>query len=337
VITHTRRKFAIGVVAAAVAVGLAGCSGVTVGNPGSNKTADRTQKSEYRVAYIARAQVDSFAAWLANSMKAEAGKYKDIKLEVFDGQADDEVENKMIENAIANKFDAIIIQANNGEAQRPYIEKAVAAGIVTITTNPRVKDIKGANSVDAKPFDQGGIVAKLAFDQIPQNAKVVVLNGPGGNFHSTERRKAWQAEFFDKRKDVKIVAENIANWNKDEALRLMEDWSLANPKIDAIISMNDNMATGALEAVKTKPAFKSILSYGVDGTPEATLLIQSGAMTATSLQNANELAQLNMKAVHDLLTGAQKTVNVDVGNPLITKDNAQEYVDLYKKAGLIKN
>ncbi len=336
--TTTRRRFAFGIVGAATAVGLAGCGGVTVGNPSSSITASRTQKSEYRVAYIARAQVDSFAAWLANEMKTEAAKnYKDIKLEVFDGQADDEIENKMIENAVANKFDAIIIQANNGAAQQPYIQSAVDAGIVTITTNPRVEGITGANSVDAKPYDQGGIVAKTALDQIPQNANVVVLNGPGGNFHSTERRKAWQAEFFDKRKDVKIVAENIANWNKDEALRLMEDWSLANPKIDAIISMNDNMASGAIEAVKSKPAFKDILSYGVDGTPEATLMIQSGEMTATSLQNAQELAALNMKSVHDLLTGTEKTVNVDIGNPLITKDNAQEYVDLYKKAGLIKN
>ncbi|QTV80136.1 sugar ABC transporter substrate-binding protein [Microbacterium sp. NIBRBAC000506063] len=169
----------------------------------------------------------------------------------------------------------------------------------------------------------------------PGGANVVVLNGPAGNFHSTARRDAWQKEFFDVRSDVTIVAEDIANWNKDEALTLMEDWSLANSDIDAIISMNDNMATGALEAVKGKSGFDGILAFGVDGTPEAALLIADGGMTATSLQNARELAQLNLKAVHDLLTGAQSEVHVDVGNPLITRDNAQEYIDLYKEAGLI--
>jgi inositol transport system substrate-binding protein len=330
----TRKTFAFGA-AAAVALGLVGCS-ITTGNPGSGEAPTaREQKDEYRVAYIARAQSDSFAAWLANEMKNEAANYKDLKLEVFDGQADDEIENRMIENAIANKFDAIIIQANNANAQLPYIQQAVDGGIVTITTNPRVEGIEGASSVDANPYDQGGIVAKSALEQIPQNANVVVLNGPAGNFHSTARRDAWKKEFFEQRPDVKIVAEDIANWNKDEALTLMEDWSLANPKIDAIISMNDNMAAGALEAVKGKPGFEGILAYGVDGTPEASLLIQEGTMTATSLQNAAELAQLNIKAVHDLLTGAQDKVTVDVGNPLITKDNAQEYIDLYKKAGLI--
>lgn len=335
----THRMVAIAA-AAATAVALVGCS-VSTGNPTDTSSSDTqsssaaSPKDEYRVAYIARAQADSFAAWLANEMKSEAANYKDIKLEVFDGQADDEIENKMIENAIANKFDAVIIQANNADAQRPYIQKVIDAGIVTITTNPRVKDLSGGNSVDADPHAQGAVVAQVALDQIPQNAKVVVLNGPAGNFHSTARRTAWQEEFFDKRPDVTIVAEDIANWNKDEAMTLMEDWSLANPQIDAIISMNDNMASGALEAVKGKSGFDGILAYGVDGTPEAALLIADGTMTATSLQNARELAQLNIKAVHDLLTGAETEVNTDIGNPLITKDNAQEYIDLYKEAGLI--
>lgn len=330
----TRRIIAIGA-AAAAAISLAGCA-VTTGNPTGNGGGGASEeKDEYRVAYIARAQADSFAAWLANEMKAEADNYDDITLEVFDGQADDEIENKMIENAIANRFDAIIIQANNADAQLPYIQQSIDAGIVTITTNPRVEGLSGGSSVDADPYKQGAVVAELAVEQIPDGANVVVLNGPAGNFHSTARRDAWEKEFFAKRPDVKIVAEDIANWNKDEAMTLMEDWSLANPKIDAIISMNDNMASGALEAVKGKGSFDGILAFGVDGTPEATLLIEAGTMTATSLQNARELAQLNLKAVHDLLTGAEDEVNVDIGNPLITKDNVQEYIDLYKEAGLL--
>lgn len=320
----TRKIMTLGVAAATVTA-LGGCSAAAGGGDDDG----------YRVAYIARAQVDSFAAWLANSMKEEAEKYDDITLDVFDGQADDEIENRHIENAIANGYDAIIVQANNGEAQRPYIEQSVQAGIVTITTNPRVDDIEGASSVDANPYDQGAGVAQLAVEAVPENARVVVLNGPGGNFHSVERRNAWEAEFFEKRSDVEIVAEDIANWNKDEALTLMEDWTLAYGEIDAIISMNDNMAAGALEAVKGDSAYEGILAYGVDGTPEATLLIQDGLMAATTLQNAAELAELNMKSVHDLLTGAEESINVDIGNPVITKENAQEYIDLFTEAGLI--
>ncbi len=288
----------------------------------------------YRVAYIARAQSDSFAAWLANEMIAAAKEYKDITLDVFDGQADDEKENTAIENAITNKYDAIIIQPNNGEAQRPYAEKVVEAGIICITTNARIAGIEGASSVDADPYRQAAVNAEAALEQVPENGLVVVLNGPSGNFHADERRKAWQAEFFDKRPDVKILAEDIAHWNKDEAMAFMEDWTIAYGKIDAIISMNDNMAAGALEVVMDKPEYKDILSYGVDGTAEAMLLIQDGKMTSTCLQSAIDLAALNLETVHKLLTGEATQIDTDIDAPLVNKDNVDGYVEMYKARGM---
>lgn len=298
-------------------------------------TAVAAEKKTYRVAYIARAQADSFAAWLANEVKAAATKYPNIKVDVFDGEANDEKENTMIENAITNKYDAIIIQPNNGEAQRPYAERVVEAGIFCITTNARIENIKGASSVDADPFEQAAVNARLALKQVPKDGRVVVLNGPAGNFHAQARRQAWQKEFFDKRADVKIVAEDIANWNKDEAMTLMEDWVIAHKKIDAVMSMNDNMTAGALEVVSAKPEYKDILSYGVDGTAEACLLIQQGKMTSTALQSAIDLAELIMKTTNSLLTGEQKQINTDIPAPLITKDNATQYVDMYRSRGLI--
>lgn len=294
-------------------------------------------KDGYKVAYIARAQEDSFAAWLADEMKKAFEGYDDMTLEVFDGEANDEKENSMIENCIASGFDAIIIQANNGEAQLPYIQQVVDAGIPCITTNPRV-ECEGTGSIDADPYEQAKVNCDLAIDQVPEGAKVVVLNGPAGNFHSTERRNAWQAEFFDKRSDVTILAEDIANWNKDEAMQLMEDWVNAHGKIDAVISMNDNMAAGAIEAVKDNPDFEGMLAYGVDGTAEACLLIKEGKMTSTGLQSAIDLAQMNTEAVHTVLTGEKDVteINDNVPAPLITADNVDEYIEMYKENGQIK-
>ena len=290
----------------------------------------------YKVAYIARAQSDSFAAWLANEMIRAAGEYEDITLDVFDGQADDAKENAAIENAIANGYDAIIVQPNNGEAQRPYVEQIVAAGIVAITTNSRIAGIEGASSVDADPYIQAQVNAEKAIEQVPEGAKVVVLRGPSGNFHADERLKAWNEVFFAARPDVTIVGDDYANWNKDEAMVLMEDWTLAHGKIDAVISMNDNMAAGALEVVKDNPEFADMLAYGVDGTAEACLLIQDGLMTSTCLQSAIDLADLNMATVHKLLTGEETQIDTDIDAVLINADNVAEYVEMYKANGQIK-
>lgn len=306
-----------------------------VGCGNTDTKTDDKKGDTYKVAYIARAQSDSFAAWLANEMKAAAEEYDDIQLEVFDGQADDEKENAAIENAIANGFDAIIVQPNNGEAQRPYVEQIVDAGIIAITTNARITDVKGASSVDADPYLQAKVNAEQAVKQVPQNGRVVVLKGPSGNFHADERLKAWKEVFFAARPDVKIVGEDFANWNKDEAMQLMEDWVTSQGKIDAIISMNDNMAAGALEVVKDNAEYKNILSYGVDGTAEACLLIEQGKMTSTCLQSAIDLAKLNMETVHKLLTGEETQIDTDIEEVLITKDNASEYVKMYRDRGLI--
>lgn len=290
----------------------------------------------YRVAYIARAQADSFAAWLANGIKEEAAKYPDITLDVFDGQANDEIENSLIENAITNKYDAIIIQPNNGEAQRPYAEKVVQAGIICITTNARISGVEGASSVDAQPYEQAAVNARYALEKVPQGAKAVILRGPAGNFHADERLVAWQKEFFEKRPDVTIVGDDYANWNKDEAMALMEDWVTANDSIGLIAAMNDNMCAGALEVIKDNPAYKDTLSFGVDGTAEACLLIKEGRMTATCLQNAYELAGLILDTSHKLLTGEQKQIDTDVGNPLYTIENVDELFAIHQKAGALK-
>ena len=295
------------------------------------------EEKTYRVAYIARAQADSFAAWLANGVKEEADKYDDITVDVFDGQANDETENSLIENAITNKYDCIIIQPNNGEAQRPYAEQVVAAGIVCITTNARIDGVEGASSVDADPYEQAAVNARMALEVVPEGATAVILRGPAGNFHADERLKAWNAEFFDKRPDVTVVGDDYANWNKDEAMALMEDWvTKVDKPIGLIASMNDNMCAGALEVIKDNPDYADVLSFGVDGTAEACLLIEEGRMTATCLQNAYELSELLLDTAHKLLTGEETQIDTDVGNPLYTIDNVAELREIHVKAGALQ-
>ncbi|TKC86803.1 sugar ABC transporter substrate-binding protein [Trinickia terrae] len=310
--------------ACAVALGVCAASGAAI-----------AQTAKYRVAYLARAQSDSFAAWLANSMVKEAKKYPDISLTVFDGQSQNSVMQSNIENAVTNKYNLVIIQPYDPAVQVGPVKNAMANGMKFVATNPKFQD-DSIPSVDSSPYLLGQVNAKLALTQVPKNAKVVVLLGPPGNPHSLGRREAWQKEFFAKRPDVKIVNEQTANWNKDEAMQLTEDWIQANPKIDAVISMNDNMAAGAIEALKGSGMNPFPLVYGTDGTAEACLLIKDGKMTSTALQSADELAQKSMAMAHDILTGKQTNLHQVEGTELYTKQNVNSCIALHKQLGDIK-
>jgi inositol transport system substrate-binding protein len=300
-------------------------------------TACGKDSGKKRVIFIARTLGDTFPAWLRSALEEEIKKYPNAALTSQDGRGNDQQIADFVDNAITNKYDVILLQPQNTEAQRPPAERAVQAGIPLVTVNLRIPGMENvSHSVDASPYDQGGICAKLGVTQIPQGARVVVLNGPAAHPHSNERRRAWQEIFFDQRPDVVKLAEDYANWNKDEAMKLMEDWVQAYGQIDAVISMNDNMATGSIEVIKNNPAYDNLLVYGVDGTAEAALLIQEGKMTATSFQNAYSLAENSMSIINAILSGTQRGfTNVDIECPLITQDNVQSLIDTHKRAGAL--
>ena len=215
----------------------------------------------YRVAFIARASADTFAAWLTREMQSEAEKYDDITLEYFSGEGDNNQVNSLLEDCVTKQYDLVIVQVNDNAASAPYVKQVVDAGIPVITTNPAVHqgDLDGTDddslpagpgTVDAAPVAQAQPSAEAAVEEIPENANVVVLMGPSNNFHSDGRRDGWEQYFFAERPDVTILYEDYANWNSDEALALMETWVQGGTHIDAIISMNDNMAAGAIRLLQ---------------------------------------------------------------------------------------
>lgn len=343
----------------ALVLSLAACGGNSAEDTSGAESAEATasedaEGSTYRVLFVARASADTFAAWLTNEMQRAAAEYDDIELTCVSGEGDDDTENSLLENAVTQQYDLVIVQSNNNAAQAPYVQKLVDAGIPVITTNPTTHqdDLDGSGSlevmagtgtVDADPVEQAAVGAQRAVEEIPEGANVVVLKGPSGNYHADKRREAWDTYFFSVRDDVNIIGEDFANWNSDEALTLMETWVQKGEHIDAIISMNDNMAAGAIEAIRDNADYfnedgtANFLAYGVDGTAQGCLLIEEGLLTATALQSASDLADLNMQYAEKVLHGEMDVTEVNdfVPAPEINADNVEEYIEIYVANGEI--
>lgn len=343
-----KRVLAVLLSTAMVATMAMGCG--SDGGSDSGSSSDGTKK----VCFVARASADTFASWLTSEMKKQAENY-DFELTCVSGEADDNTENGLLEDCITKGYDLVIVQSNNNAAQAPYVKNLVDAGIPVITTNPTTHQsdldgsdndavMEGTGTVDADPIEQAAVGAKRAVEEVPENANVVVLRGPSGNYHAEKRREAWDTYFFAERPDVNILYEDYANWNSDEALTLMENWVQSGTHIDAIISMNDNMAAGAIEAIRNDKDYvvdgkANFLAYGVDGTAQGCLLIQEGLLTCTALQSAADIAKLNMEYADKVLNGEMEVTEVNdyVDAPEINADNVDEYIQIYIDNGEISD
>lgn len=289
-----------------------------------------------RVAFIATNMAHTYASWLAQSFEKHVKKYPYIQLTVLDSQNKMQVQMSQIENCVAQGFDYIILHPLEPDALRETVDSVIEGGIPVLMVNQSDGGSEKASNVDADPIEQGTVPAEVAKKLIPQNGKVVILLGPSGNSHSIGRRKGFQKTLLDARPDIEVLDEQIANWNKAEGMRYMEDWLQRFPKIDAVISMNDAQALGAIEATKSANRLHEMTYYGVDGLADAVLSIRDGELTATCVQNAEAQAENSLRIVDKVLRGEIEFEKTLTPGELITKDNVDKWIAIHKENGQIK-
>jgi len=278
----------------------------------------------------------TYASCLTQSFEKYAKDYPNIELTVLDSKNKVETQLANLENSVQQEYDYIILHPVDVEAIVGQVEDVINGGIPVLIVNQSDGGSELISNVDANPVEQGEIPAKVAFEKIPQNGKVVVLLGPSGNIHSAGRREGFQNELFAKRPDIEILDEQIGNWDKAEGMRFMEDWMQRFEKIDAVISMNDAMALGTIEAAKSANKMEGMTFYGVDGLADAVLSIRDGDLTATCVQNADAQAKMSMEIVDKVLKGEETVVKSLTPGELITTENVDEWIQIHKDNGQIK-
>ena len=322
------------------------CAGMVLSMAACGSKNDSTAKedggasgdAEYKVLYVSRNQADTFAARLSSDFqKYWESTYKDkFSFDIQDAQADSDKENQIIEQAITAGYDAIIVQPNDSDSQTPYVKQGVEAGVKMLTTNAGIRDIEGASWIDADPYEQGKVIAELAVEKVPQNAKVAIMSCNPGNLHTESRLQAYKDIFVEQRPDVEVVAEKIcAQSDQATFMQTMEDWVQAYGKIDAVLTIGDDLAKACYEVVKDDPTFADTQCYAVDANPDALLRIKAGQQTATVMQDTQELAQKNLDAAYQLLTGEKDVVEETIETILITEENVDMYIEKYIEIGII--
>lgn len=214
-----------------------------------------------------------------------------VDLTIFDGRYDALVQQEQFETMITQGFDAIIFVPIDVEAGAAAVEEAHGAGIPVFGSNTRVNSDLLNAYVGSDDVQSGYMEAKYVLDAIGCEGSVVVIEGPIGQSAQIQRLEGNQKALAEC-PDVKVLEQQTANWSRAEAQTLMENWLTAHPgEISGVIGQNDEMALGAIEAIKSAGLDVSDFAIaGIDGVTDALQAVKSGEM-ASILQDGAAQAQ----------------------------------------------
>lgn len=229
--------------------------------------------------------------WAAALQEHPAVKSGEVELTVFDGRYDALVQQDQFKTMVTQKYNAIIFAPIDVDAGAAAVQSAADAGIPVIGSNTRVNSDLLTSYVGSDDTISGYMEAKTVLDKIGCKGNVVILEGPVGQSAQISRLEG-NKKALAECPDVKVLEDQTANWSRAEAQTLMENWLTAHPKqINGVIGQNDEMALGAIEAIKAAGLdVKSFAIAGIDGITDALHAVKAGEMTSI-LQDARAQAQ----------------------------------------------
>lgn len=229
--------------------------------------------------------------WTAALQDPPAVKSGEVELTVFDGRYDALVQQDQFKTMITQKYNAIIFAPIDVDAGASAVQSAVDAGIPVIGSNTRVNSDQLTSYVGSDDTVSGYLEAKSVLDKIGCKGNVVIIEGPVGQSAQIQRLQG-NKKALAECPNVKVLEDQTANWSRAEAQTLMENWLTSHPnQINGIIGQNDEMALGAIEAIKAAGLdVKSFAIAGIDGVTDALRAAKAGEMTSI-LQDARAQAQ----------------------------------------------
>lgn len=329
-----RKLWALGLAGAMMISMLTGCSygegSNTSGSADTKAVSGDTANAggeggTFTIGYCNGADSDVFMVARKNALIEATEGNDSIELNFADANQDSQKQLGDADTFIAQGVDLLILVPNDAEAIVPAVEAANAANIPVVCLG-----IKAASGdyiyVGSENYDAGHMQGEYFAEQLPENAKVLYLAGTAGMDHSAARREGFNTALTEAgRDDVEILADLDGNYEMAKAMQITEDWLQKFAEFDAIVAANDQMALGAVEALKGASRLDGVMISGVDGLTEAYDAIKAGEMVQTILQDAPGQAKAALEVIEKLQKGEEADKEVLVPFQSITADNVEEF------------
>ena len=278
---------------------------------------------------------DNFLTVLRNGIQAQADA-AGLSVQIEDAQDDVAKQLDQINNFIASGVTAIIVNPVDTSATQAMSDAAAAANIplvyvnrqpVNVDTLPDNQAFVASNEVESGTLETIQLCDNWAAEGKTE-VNVYVMQGQLSNQAAVQRTADIHDVMGDGRCKVKIniIDEQTANWSRDEAQTLMTNWLSSGAAFDGVIANNDEMAIGAIQAMKAAGIDMATVQVGgVDATQDALAAMQAGELDVTVFQNAAAQGGGALDAAVKLAKGEAVDQKVYVPFELVTPANVADY------------
>ncbi|MEU9022286.1 substrate-binding domain-containing protein [Actinomadura sp. NPDC048394] len=308
-------------VTAAAALALTGCS-----RAGDDAGADTGKASGKKDATIIMSTLNNpFFVSVKNGAQAQAAKLG-IKLNVQNANNSDAAALNQATTAVSKQTGILIIDPVSTQSATSSVTQANGANIPVMAFDRKPSGGKLATFVGYDAVQAGRNAAKSLAEAVGEKGKVVEIQGLLGTNVAQDRSKGFNEEIA-KHKGITVVAKQAADFDRAKALNVMTNVLQANPGINGVYAANDEMAMGALSALKARNLAGKVKLVGNDGISDALAAVAAGDMYATNAESPFALGQKVMALAADILAGKQVAADETLQGRLVTKAGAKEYAD----------
>lgn len=235
----------------------------------------------------------------------------------------------LAEQAIAQKKDILIMTPADSKGIVPAMEQVNAAGIPIINLNTKINNDAGTLKIETFVVADNTVCGTLCAEELVKLAgeegEAIILEGPSGGQVTIDLSNAAQA-VFAKYPNVKVVDIQDAKFDRSTGFTTTQNLLQAHPDVKIIFSCNDEMALGAVEALKEANKLDQVFVGGIDGNNDAMAAIKEGTMEVTVYKNFYLQAYTAVEAAAKFLNGGTLDETIKIDLAAVTKDNVDEYI-----------
>ena len=276
---------------------------------------------------------DNFLTILRNRMSDYAKTLPGVSVQIADAQDDISNQLSQVQNFIANGVDAIIVNPVDTSATAAITKAAADAGMPLVYVNREPIDVNKlgpkAAFVASNEAESGTLEAKEICKLLGGKGSILVIEGQLRNQAAVQRTKdIHEVIATPDCSGIKIIAEQTAEWDRTKGQNLMTNWLSKGMQFDAVVSNNDEMAIGAIQAMKSAGVdTKKAVVGGVDATQDALASMKAGDLKVTVFQDAAGQGKGAVDTALALAAGKPVDKKVYIPFQLVTPANMDQFMN----------